>query len=159
MKDFCRVCGLYSEQRVCESCKALCAQAAQAAIDDGIGAGLDHGELSSEVAIQLAKMSDVSRATIATLPVTFIRARRTVGSEPAAHYPPKVAGHSSAGSPCIACGWPMLPGQSTALVVLGPGRNFDAREACAAGRKYDARAIELHADCAGITSREGAEDV
>lgn len=152
---FCVVCGLASERTICEKCNALGRKAAQLAVDTGRAEPAEAREVAMGAVRALQKAADAWRAIVGGLPVTFIRARRTLGNEPAAHYPPKRYGHESAGSPCLACGWPMLPGQSTALVVLGPGRDAEARAKCSDGRKYNARAIELHADCAGITNREG----
>lgn len=64
-------------------------------------------------------------------------------------YGPKKADHPSVGEECPACHQPFKEGEYTALAILGPGEDDDARERRDQGRPYNAIALELHYDCAG----------
>lgn len=64
---------------------------------------------------------------------------------------PKPADHPSVGVECPACQVPFAAGDYTVLVPLGPGADPEARQRAAAGRPYDAVAVEIHWECAGRT--------
>lgn len=61
---------------------------------------------------------------------------------------PKEAGDASIGMICAACSEPIGMGDYTTLVPLGPGREAEARDAARRGLLYQAKAIEVHWDCA-----------
>lgn len=50
---------------------------------------------------------------------------------------------------CLACG-ERLNGKETILLALGPGPDPDDQDRARMGRWYDAKAVELHATCAGV---------
>ena len=57
---------------------------------------------------------------------------------------------SEEGDVCPACGKAFAEGDYTTLVPLGPGDDAECREKAQAGRWFNAVAIEVHADCAGV---------
>jgi hypothetical protein len=61
---------------------------------------------------------------------------------------PKKADHPGIGKPCPACRRKFKIGDMTTLVALGPGDSQEAQERAAAGRPYNAVAVEIHASCA-----------
>lgn len=63
-------------------------------------------------------------------------------------YGPKQADDRSVGKLCPACQEPLVVGDFTALVTLGPGNDPEARTARDEGRPYNAVALEIHYDCA-----------
>lgn len=67
---------------------------------------------------------------------------------------PKTADHPSVGEPCAACREPFVAGDYTTLIPLGPGKSPNARAAAAAGRSYNAVAVEVHWECAGCPEEE-----
>lgn len=81
--------------------------------------------------------------------------RTNITPPEARKFGPKSADHPSTGQPCPACWLPMEAGQSTTLVILGPGDDDEAREKARAGRFYNAAAIECHWAC---VSGEGESD-
>lgn len=60
---------------------------------------------------------------------------------------PKDADHPSVGRECPACRQPLKAGDHTALIVLGPGDDPQAREKAREGRYFSAVAIEVHWPC------------
>ena len=52
---------------------------------------------------------------------------------------------------CFACDERFEAGDRKVLVPLGPGNDPEAREKAKAGRFYNAVAVAIHADCAGVT--------
>jgi len=60
---------------------------------------------------------------------------------------PKSASHPGIGRECPACHVPFAEGDYTALVMLGPGDDPDARTRRDDGRAYNAVALEVHWDC------------
>lgn len=72
-------------------------------------------------------------------------------TQPPEHRYVKPPGHPSDGEPCAACGEPLVAGDITTLIPLGPGRGRgdDVYESARAGRWYSAVAVEIHWDCAG----------
>jgi hypothetical protein len=66
---------------------------------------------------------------------------------------PKSETHPSVGTECPACHVPFKAGDFTALVILGPGEDAEARERRDAGRAYNAVAIEVHWACADSAHR------
>jgi hypothetical protein len=67
---------------------------------------------------------------------------------------PKSADHPSAQTRCPACGKPFVAGDYTTLVALGPGDDVDEQRKAAAGRPYNAVAVEVHWACAGPTDEQ-----
>lgn len=61
---------------------------------------------------------------------------------------PKRADHPSVGANCPACNVPFKEGDHTTLVSLGPGDDPESRQKAAAGRPYNAVALEVHWACA-----------
>lgn len=66
---------------------------------------------------------------------------------------PKIADHPSVGKSCPACHHRFRAGDYTTLILLGPGDDAEARERAAAGRVYNATAVEIHWDCADPLTR------
>lgn len=60
---------------------------------------------------------------------------------------PKHSTHPSCGSPCPACQEPMVAGDYTTLIPLGPGKDSESRERARMGKPYNAVAIEAHWAC------------
>lgn len=60
---------------------------------------------------------------------------------------PKTKDHPSCGEICFVCKKPMLEGEYTTLVPLGPGEDEDSRQRAAEGRAYNTVAIEVHWEC------------
>ncbi len=60
---------------------------------------------------------------------------------------PKSAGHPGVGRECPACHIPLVEGDYTSLVLLGPGDDATARKRRDQGRPYSAVGIEIHWDC------------
>jgi hypothetical protein len=67
---------------------------------------------------------------------------------------PKSPAHPGVGRPCPACSTPFVAGDFTALVMLGPGDDPEARRKAAAWLPYNAVAVEVHWACA--TGESGA---
>lgn len=67
---------------------------------------------------------------------------------PSRKFGPKTADHPSVGRECPACHAPFTAGDFTALVMLGPGDDPEQQEKAAAGRAYNAVALEVHWSCA-----------
>ncbi len=63
---------------------------------------------------------------------------------------PKPEGHPSIGNDCVACNKPLKEGDFTTLISLGPGDDPDEQAKAKQGRPYNAVAVEIHWDCAGI---------
>ncbi len=63
-------------------------------------------------------------------------------------YGPKLANHPSVGADCPACHTLLMAGDYTALIMLGPGADKDARDRAASGQPYNAAAVEVHYACA-----------
>lgn len=61
---------------------------------------------------------------------------------------PKTEDHYSVGKECRACNEPFRAGDYTTLIPLGPGPSEESRTRAAAGRLYNAVAIEVHYVCA-----------
>jgi hypothetical protein len=77
-------------------------------------------------------------------------------NEPQTHrFGPKSKDGSGIGKPCPACDEPFVAGDFTALIQLGPGADLESRERAAAGRPYNAVALEVHWACA--TGRDPME--
>lgn len=55
---------------------------------------------------------------------------------------------STVGVECPACHEKFKEGDSSTLVVLGPGPSKEAQQRCRDGRVYNAVAIEVHWTCA-----------
>ncbi len=68
---------------------------------------------------------------------------------------PKPAGHPSVGQVCPGCKVSFKEGDHTALVVIGPGADEDARRRCREGRPYNAVAVEAHYAC--VTGHDDQE--
>ena len=64
------------------------------------------------------------------------------------------------GRECQACRKPLVEGDYTTLIELGPGDNQESRDRRDRGRAYNAVAIEVHWDCATNEARwhEGGRD-
>jgi dUTP diphosphatase len=62
---------------------------------------------------------------------------------------PKPADHPNVGKPCIACRLPLVAGDYTALVDLGPGPDPEQQRRAALGLPFQAIAAEIHWTCAG----------
>jgi hypothetical protein len=69
------------------------------------------------------------------------------------------AAHPLVGEPCPACTHPFAGGDAVAMVVVGPGDDADAQEACREGRHYAAACVAVHVGCAGaaLPSTEEAQ--
>lgn len=80
--------------------------------------------------------------------VAYLRHSGHTGASAARAFGPKTAVHPTCDFPCLACGLPMRAGQYTTLIALGPGPSEEARERAAAGRVYNAVAVEVHWTCA-----------
>lgn len=61
---------------------------------------------------------------------------------------PKTANHHSVGELCQACKMQFAEGDYTTLISLGPGSDAEERARAAAGRPYNAIAVEVHWACA-----------
>jgi len=85
--------------------------------------------------------------------ITYIRYNPSVQSKPRV-FGPKRADHPSCGGICVICGCDFVPGDYTTLIPLGPGRDTEAQLAHAEGRWYNAVAIEVHAECAGVSVQQ-----
>lgn len=66
----------------------------------------------------------------------------------ARRFGPKERRHPSICTPCPACGVLFVAGDYTTLIVLGPGKDEEARRKCREGRYYNAVALEVHYACA-----------
>lgn len=72
-------------------------------------------------------------------------------SEPIQHprrLGPKKSDHPSVGKPCAACQRPLMPGDYTTLVALGPSDDPEQQAKARAGEAYNAIAVEVHWTCA-----------
>lgn len=56
---------------------------------------------------------------------------------------------------CAACKKPFKAGDHTTLIPLGPGDDPVEQDRAKAGRAYNAVAVEVHWDCAGVNEEEG----
>jgi len=61
---------------------------------------------------------------------------------------PKDAKHPSVGTLCGACNEPLVAGDYTTLVALGPGKDVEQQKRAAAGQTYQAISLEVHWTCA-----------
>lgn len=61
---------------------------------------------------------------------------------------PKAYHHQNVGRPCIACGVPLVVGDYTALIDLGPGGDPEQQRKAYAGIAFQAVAAEIHWACA-----------
>lgn len=61
---------------------------------------------------------------------------------------PKSADHPSVGKECVVCLKPLAVGDFTTLIALGPDPDdTDAVHKALVGEPYNARAVEIHANC------------
>lgn len=92
---------------------------------------------------QLIHVSEIEGAQPATFPTA---AAGRIG--------PQLVDDRAVGLPCPGCGEDLARGDFVAQIVLGPGKDPEAREAARNGRPYQAVVDELHWACA-----TGQEDV
>lgn len=67
---------------------------------------------------------------------------------------PKQATHPTVGKECPACHVPFKEGDYTTLISLGPGDDPEEQAKAKAEKPYNAVALEVHFDCAGISEEE-----
>lgn len=78
---------------------------------------------------------------------TYVRHRLNPDSPPRS-FGPMAGDHPIVGAPCPACDEPIVEGDMTTLVPLGPGDSDEARQKARTGRPYNAVAIVVHYACA-----------
>ena len=60
---------------------------------------------------------------------------------------PKAVDRRAIGQPCPACAVELAAGDTVAVLILGPGRNAEARASARTGRPFQGVAAELHWAC------------